>query len=405
VFLPRHVTATLERTKPIYRLYQADHHVRSVEVDSKHDYNLEMREHLYRHVAQYLLNQPRPLISEPDDLPVEDEAELQVGLPADTQTMQSLTYHRASKLTTGIPTPADAVQWSQQKQKMLSRLTDILGAFPSREQCKTTLVRTLTYRSHRVEHWQLVPEPGVVVPAVLCLPQSTAPQRKRPAVIVVDEAGKQQSFERGLVDKLLAAGQIVLAIDLRGTGETAETVPSIAYGPGTPEYNLSNYGLFVGRPISGMRVFDLQCAADFLTQRAEVDASRISLAGRGRGALVCVLAAALDPRIRCLAAEELLASWVFDEEFVEIGLSYLIPRILTVGDMQHLLACAAPRHVLVINPVDGRRRSLQSADPLNQFRFTESVFSVQRDAASFQRQTADLADVPHILAQWLKDAN
>ena len=41
---------------------------------------------------------------------------------------------------------------------------------------------------------------------------------------------------------------------------------------------------------------------------------------------------------------------------IAIGLGYLIPRILTIGDVGHWAACVAPRPLRVVNPVDGRRR-------------------------------------------------
>ena len=403
VFLPKHVTSTLQQTERIYRLYDATEHLRSVEVDSKHDYNLEMRETLYGHVSRYLLNQPRPLIAEPEELPIEAESALRVGLPADSETLQSLTYRRARTLTRSLSAPADAEQWSARSREMLTRLeSEIFGGFPASGQGPTKLIRQLSYHGYRVEHWQLVPEPGIVIPAVLCLPPDASADEKRPGVIVLDEAGKQSAFERGLIDQLVAAGRIVLAIDYRGAGETSGSVPSIEYGPGTPEYNLSNYGLFIGRPITGMRVFDVRCATDFLAARDTVDASRISLLGRGRGALVGVLAVALDPRIHSVAAEELLASWVFEEEFADIGLSYLIPRILTVGDMEHLIACIAPRSALVINPVDGRRRSLSRTDVDNHFEFTQSVYTTHEARQQFHRERADPDEVPALLAQWLQ---
>jgi hypothetical protein len=151
-------------------------------------------------------------------------------------------------------------------------------------------------------------------------------------------------------------------------------VPSIEYGPGTPEYNLHNYGLFIGRPIMGQWIFDVRCATDFLAARAEVDTRRISIAGRGRCALAAVLAAVYDKRVQSVAAEEMLATWVFNEEFRDIGLAYFIPRILTLADMPQLIACLAPRPVLVVNPVDGRRRRRHGGEVARLHRFARSVY-------------------------------
>jgi len=390
VFLPKEMFATLERTKQIYRLYGAEEQVRGAEVDAPHDYNREMREILYRHVAEHLLGKRDAAIKEPDDLPVEQMETLRVGLPATSKTMQSLTFRRAKELVAGYQVPTSVSVWKKQREKILSPLkNEIFGGFPDAAQCKRTLVRKLAYRGYSAEQWRLEPEPGVVVPAVLLFPTDTPQKKKSPAVVVVDEDGKKSAFERGLVDALLSSGRIVLAIDCRGLGETAGTVPSIEYGPGTPEYNLSNYGLFIGRPIMGQWVFDVRCATDFLATRAEVDTKRISIAGRGRGALAAVLAAAADKRLRSVAAEEMLATWIFNEEFRDIGLAYFIPRILTLADMPQLVACLAPRPVLLVNPVDGRRRKLSADVAVGLSQFTRSVYERHQTPNHLQQVDAE----------------
>jgi cephalosporin-C deacetylase-like acetyl esterase len=387
VFQSKQMLATLEQTKQIYRLYGAENLVRGVEVDSKHDYNREMREILYPHVAEHLQGKNNTSIKEPDDLPVETVEALRVGLPETSDTMQSLTYRRAKELVAGYQAPSSRAEWKRQRERILLPLKDkILGGFPDPAQCKRKLVRKLTYHGSDAEQWVFEPEPGVVVPAVLVFPTNAPGKgKRRPAALIVDEEGKQSAFELRVVDSLLSNGRIVLAIDYRGTGETAKTVPSIEYGPGTPEYNLFQYGLFIGRPIMGMWVFDVKCATDFLAERDEVDLKQISIAGRGRGGLAAVLAAAYDERIHSVAAEEMLATWVFNEEFRDIGLAYFIPRILTLADMPELLACLAPRPVLIVNPVDGRRRPLRDQDSQHLNDLARSVFARYQAATHFQQ--------------------
>lgn len=404
VFLPKEMYSTLERTKQIYRLYGAGDQVRGVEVDSKHDYNREMRELLYRHVAEHLLGKKQATIAEPEDLPVEEEAALRVGLPEASETMQSLTFRRARELVNRYEVPAGLPAWKGQRQRILSQLQeDIFGGFPDPAQCKRTLVRRLTYRGFPAEHWTLETEPGVIVPAVLLLPAEGPGKLKWPAVIVVDEEGKKSAFERGLVDGLLSSGRVVLAIDYRGTGETAGTVPSIEYGPGTPEYNLSNYGLFIGRPIMGMWSFDVRCATDLLASRVEVDLARISVAGRGRGGLAALLAAAIDERIHSLALEEMLVTWVFKEEFRDIGLAYFIPRILTLADMPQLIACLAPRPALIVNPVDGRRRRISGHEAHGLNSFARSVYDRHQSADKLQQ--ADTETATGWIQKWIQMSN
>jgi len=58
-----------------------------------------------------------------------------------------------------------------------------------------------------------------------------------------------------------------------------------------------------GRHIIGSEVMQVLSAADFLAARPSVDTARISLAGRGQGALTARLAAAADPRFSELKAD------------------------------------------------------------------------------------------------------
>jgi cephalosporin-C deacetylase-like acetyl esterase len=406
VFQPAPMLSTLEKTRSVYKLYDKEQHVTSAIVDSGHDYNKEMRELLYRHVARHLLGRPDDSITESDDLPVEPISALEVGLPTNTETMQSLTFRRAGELAGQIERPRDEGHWQTLKMDQQKRLRDdILGGFPETTQAKQTLQRKLDHNGHAIEQWTFEPEPGILVPAVLCLPQNGAANGKRPAVLVVDEVGKQAAFERGLVDELANQGCIVLAIDYRGAGETAGTVPAIEYGPGTPEYNLTNYSLFIGRPLAGARVVEIRCATDFLANREEVDADRIAVAGRGRGALSAILAASFDERLACVVADELLASWVFNEEFVGIDLAYMIPRILTVGDMPHLLAHVAPRPLWITNSVDGRRRAVPADDANRQLQYTAAVYDVTRASDKLHISSDDAKTTAKNLADQLQKQN
>jgi len=400
VFQPKYMLDTLEKTRNrVYRLYGAEAKVANGIIESGHAYNKPMRELLYNHVARHMLGQEAPDIKEPDDLVVETAATLTCGLPPDSKTMQSFTYRRAGEMVAAIPKLADSVQWDEQKAKMLTILEKkIFGDSPDQNQVKRTRVREFAWKGHRVEHWILETEPGLPVPAMLCLPGESRAEVKHPAVIIADERGKQFAFERGLAEPLLAEGYAVLLIDYRGAGETAGTVPQYR---GAHDFNLSNYSLFCGRPMTGMRVHDVRSAVDFLVERPEIDTRRIAYCGRGHAALVGVLAAAFDKRIGAVLAEEMLTTYVFEEEFFDIGLCYLIPRILTVGDMTHLVACVAPRPTLILNPVDGRRRIVSVEDSKEANQLALQVYGFRQSADRLQFARRDVKEVPARLVEWL----
>jgi dienelactone hydrolase len=402
VFQPAPMQTAVDRAQEIYRLYGAEAQIQSAIVESGHDYNRAMRELLYRQVAHYLLGRPGEAIREPDDLPVESEAALRVGLPQASETLQSLTYRRARELVASRTAPTHLDHWRRDCELLREGLsqTIVSGIASRRETAAPRLVRRFESGGRTMEHWVIEPEAGVPLPLVLVFPQRR-PQSVLPLALLVDELGKSAAFERGLVEHLAAAGWVVAALDYRGAGETAGTVPQIGYGPGTPEYNLCNYSLFVGRPLAGMRVEDVRSVIDFLERQPHLERSQVALVGRGRGALVGVLAAALDVRIRWLVVEELLVSWVFPEEFVGIGLSYFIPRVLTVADMPQLVAAAAPRPVLVLNPVDGRRRPVDVPQAGRQHESARAAYALHDAKSSFEILRSDPDHAAATVSAWL----
>src|SRR5207247_266166 len=118
-------------------------------------------------------------------------------------------------------------QWQEARERMLTALqTEIFGDFPDPSAAHRSHVRSLEGHGARIEHWTLETEPGVTIPVVLCVPNGQTEKEKRPAVLVVDERGKRVAFARGLIERLVSAGYVVAALDYRGTGETAGTVPA-----------------------------------------------------------------------------------------------------------------------------------------------------------------------------------
>ena len=329
VFQPAPMLSTLEKTRDVYKLYDQ---ASSTSLRPSSTVGMITT----RRCASFCIGMSPSICSaarttryrSPTICPWNQSRRFEVGLPANTETMQSLTFRRAGELASQIEQPRDAGHWQKLKQDQQKRLRDdILGGFPDTQKAKQTSHRSWSTTAIRSSIGRSSPNP-----AFSCRPCCAFPATLRPAISdrpcwSWTKAANKRHLNAGWSMRSSNKGFVVLAIDYRGAGETAGTVPAIEYGPGTPEYNLTNYSLFIGRPLAGARVVDIRCATDFLTSRKEVDADRIAIVGRGRGALSAVLAASFDDRLGCVVADELLSSWVFDEEFVDIDLAYMIPRI------------------------------------------------------------------------------
>src|SRR5262249_38956532 len=156
---------------------------------------------------------------------------------------------------------------------------------------------------------------------------------------------------------LLEAGWQVLTIDLRATGETAVAHDSIG---DAPDHNSVEWSIWMGRPLLGQWCWDAIRAADWLASRQDVDIHSLALVGIGAGGLAAICAAALDERFRSVAAIDTLASFVTALPFQGHRVVTMVPFLLDVGDVPHLTALAAPRRLVVANPLDAQSKPLEA---------------------------------------------
>ena len=145
-------------------------------------------------------------------------------------------------------------------------------------------------------------------------------------VIVVDSAGKRAVAKSGFVQPMLEAGFAVLAVDLRGRGETLGVVQ-----PGWDmNYRLVANQVLFGQPLAGRRAFDLMRTIDYARTRAELVRDEFTVIGLNDDALTGRVDA---------------GDYVSD--FGDV-----IPSALKTADLPDVLALIAPRRVLFCRPPD-----------------------------------------------------
>ncbi|MBS1827067.1 MAG: acetylxylan esterase [Acidobacteria bacterium] len=205
-----------------------------------------------------------------------------------------------------------------------------------------------------------VSEDGVHIPAFLWRPKHAA---NPPTAIIASDQGKESVAASHLPATLLSLGYSVLAVDLRGRGETLGH-----YRPGwNTNFRLVMSQTLMGRPLPGRRAFDLRRALDFLQPSSAL------LIGLGDDALPVLLAAATDPRVTRVAVAGYLHSFVSQmlashlpadrilfrqrwnaalldgrvhAENTESDFGSVIPEALLYADIPDIAAAIAPRPIL-----------------------------------------------------------
>ncbi|MBI3698093.1 MAG: acetylxylan esterase, partial [Acidobacteria bacterium] len=334
---------TYEEAKRVYALLGVPEKLRMVEADDGHGYSLPRRMAAYNWFGRWLKGAED---NEPE-APVEPETEEalwatntgQVATSLGGETVHSLNLKRVEQARAMRKYSADEVR----------RLT---GFKPPDHPLKITPYGQIARNGYRIEKLTYETEPGILVPSLLYVPDS--PAGPKPAVIYVNSRGKSAGNKE--LEQLAHAGYVALAIDIRGTGETRFT--SDAQGSDFPrffgDYNNAMKALLLGKTLAGMRAQDIARGLDLLATRPEVDRDRILGYGRGGGAVPLLHLAALDPRLKRVALEEMLVSYeaVVRARIHRDVFESVVPGALRSYDLPDLAAAAAPRRVTIVSSID-----------------------------------------------------
>jgi cephalosporin-C deacetylase-like acetyl esterase len=382
---------SIARARPIFELAGAAEKLKHVVVDSGHDYNKPMREAVYGWLARWLRG-------EGDGSPI-PEPELQIEevdtlrcfpdnvRPKSFTLMPAFVYEQAKRKLARLPRPDHRERWEAEALMIKTRLEQrVFGGFPRSVDWKMEPAEKSDGQDNREEKFVLYPEPGMPVPGVLVRRKDR--EGPLPTAVLVDPTGKDATLEGRLARGLIDAGWQVLAIDLRATGETAlksETVRDAI------DHNSSEWAVWMGRPLLGQWSWDVTRAIDYLVTRDDVDAQRLALVGSGAGSLAAICAAALDDRIRSVAAFGALASFATPKPFAGHRMATFVPFLLDIGDTAQLAALLAPRRLILARPVNGQNEPLDQDAADLAFSFTK--FTYQWYSATGQlRVDFDFAD-------------
>ena len=282
-------------TQVWYAVQGASQRIRFVElVGQPHAYTQPFREPMYGWLALHLLNQGRgePSVeSALETLPEQDPRLLcdpeRTWMPL-SPSVVDLGRQLGVLAISQLPDRATSEHRHTVRQ-WLSTLTSPADAHP--HFLAPVVVQKAAAENGMLEKLSFLSEEGEYIPGLLWLP---LPRRDRAQVVlIVDSNGKANVAESGWVEPLQQAGYAVLAIDLRGRGET---LGHNQFGWDT-NFRLVANQILLGDSLPGRRAFDLRRALDYLETRVELDSTGIVVVGVHDDALPAILAAAVDERI------------------------------------------------------------------------------------------------------------
>ncbi|MBI3858174.1 MAG: prolyl oligopeptidase family serine peptidase [Planctomycetes bacterium] len=279
---------------------------------------------------------------------------------------------RARDLLTAMPHPEDRAGWEKTVPRIRRELRRSLGldllppAMPKNLRSAGVVARD----DYRIEKLVYETLPGTEVPAHLYLP-AHAPG-KVPGILFVPghwyaDSKSRPEFQAFAIT-MARRGFAVITYDPFGQGERGISVRD----------HRRTELLAVGVAQEAIVAFESLCALEVLLARPEVDASRVGMTGASGGGFNSWILPALETRIAVTVP--VVGTSDFLEQaravrnldwFAAKEHCHFIPRLLRYANNQELLACVAPRPVMVISaqndisfPIPGQRAVVKYGEAL-----------------------------------------
>lgn len=217
-------------------------------------------------------------------------------------------------------------------------------------------IATIQREGYSIEKLILTPEPGIRLPALAFIP----PKSDGEACLYLHGTSMKEDAGRGgPIERLVKQGQIVVAAELRGIGETETGHDKRDYGRGRFGRDVQEIFLayLIGRSYVGMRTEDVAVWTRFLASfRAKADRpNRIHLVAIGEAAIPALHAAALEPAwYESVRLRNMIGSWgevVHTPENLNQAAN-VVHGVLRHYDLPDLIDLAGTEKTTIEQPVD-----------------------------------------------------
>jgi dienelactone hydrolase len=302
---------TIRCAKRLYTRLGFAERIDIIENDSAHNFDRTLREGVARWMSRWLLHEDRP-ISEPAIVLLTDKEaqctpEGQVFLLPGARSAYDLNDDCENELA-----QRRAEAWARQdRAALLERVRRIAGirTLAQLPHPRVEKGETLDRPGYRIHTLALHPEEGIVLPALLFVPEKATFDH---VIVYVHERGKEaDAAPGGRIERLVLGGPRVLAVELRGTGQSQQTAHR-NFGPriGWDWRDICDAYL-LGRSYVGMRAEDVLVSARHAAKHlGGSPAAGVDLIAVGHVGVPALHAAALEPSLfRTVKLSQALVSW------------------------------------------------------------------------------------------------
>jgi dienelactone hydrolase len=348
-YSPRYLEDGREQYQRLLRAYDLLGHADHLSWNSTplpHGLTYSLRIGIYNWFERWLLKSERQILEEPAVAP-EKDSELWVGPTGNVAR------------DFGSLRPFDLV-----KQKATTMSRPVPGAWKELLPVKAVAV---PFKGARVAATEVNSASQVWIPGWWFVPEHADPQAS--TLLALDDRGRNaEAHEGGLYHQLASSGRRVLAVDVRGIGDSRPEV-----GRGNPRYTISHdseedfawASLILGDSLLAQRIGDILAIVSALRNELPGGDQRISVAARGSLTVPTLFAFASDRAIDSLYLCGGLISFrsLLETEIYQETLANFAWKLFTATDLPALAADSAPRAIHVAGAINaaGTRMTVEAA--------------------------------------------
>ncbi len=307
------------------------------------------------------------------------------------ETIFSLIHKKAAALPPKRKHPTNPTEWEDSRQEVLLHLGRLLHCHRTDQALGVRKRVTTERKGYRIEKLEFISEPGIYIPAWVFIP--SANRTEKTSLLYVSDAGKEaEGMEFGVLESLTLKGNLVIAVDVRGIGETPPPHdPQIRAGGEFShlfdvETAMSYMAWWMNQSLLGMRIQDVIRSVDYVLSRPDVDRETVRIVGKGMGALWVLFAAALDRRIHSVICEGGLLSYqslAFVDRYTQ-GANTFIRDVLLYFDLPDVAACVADRNLVLLAPVDAMGHAADLSLAKKIYQLTDEAYTAAGNSRHFR---------------------